>query len=79
MTDKIQKFIDSLDRKTREYLKQRISSLIEDPFRKHQDIRKLNGWGKDTYRLRVGKIRIIYKITGKKIQIMAVDYRGNVY
>jgi len=79
MTDKIQKFIESLDRKTKEYLKQRISSLRVDPFQKHQDIRRLNGWGKGVYRLRVGKIRIIYQITGNKIQILAVDYRGNVY
>lgn len=79
MTDKIQKFIDSLDKKTREHLRERVSALKNNPFQKHQDIKKLNNWGTNAYRLRVGKIRIIFRITGNKIEVLAIDYRGNIY
>jgi|WetSurMetagenome_2_1015567.scaffolds.fasta_scaffold558225_2 mRNA interferase RelE/StbE len=79
MTDRVQKFIKSLDAKTREELKRRLAELMSDPYRQGQDIKKLKGWGKDVFRLRIGKIRIVYRIAGKQVTILAVDYRGNVY
>ncbi len=71
--------MDSLDKKTREQLKGKISSLIKNPFQKHQDIKKMKSHGEDTYRLRVGKIRIIFQVIENKIKIVTVDYRGNIY
>ena len=79
MTDKNQKFIDSLDKKTRERLKKKIALLIKNPFQKNQDIKKLQNWGENAHRLRMGKIRIIFQITAGKIKILAIDYRGNIY
>lgn len=79
MTDKNKKFIDSLDEKTRQRLKARMVSLLKNPFQKNQDIKKLKNWGANVYRLRMGKIRIIFQITNHKIKILAIDYRGNIY
>lgn len=79
MTDRIQKFINALDAKTRLHLKGRLSALVSDPYLQEQDIKKLKGWGKDVFRLRVGKIRVVYRVDGKQVTILAVDYRGNVY
>jgi len=77
MTDKIQKFLKSLDKKTKEKLKKRLLLLKESPY-KGNDIKKLQGYN-DLYRLRVGKIRIIYKAPNQEIEIIDIDYRGNVY
>jgi len=79
MTDKIQKFMDSLDKKTRGRLKEKISALLKNPYEKHQDIKKIKNWGGGAYRFRMGKIRIIYRIVGNNISILAIDYRGNIY
>jgi mRNA-degrading endonuclease RelE of RelBE toxin-antitoxin system len=79
MTDKIQKFIDSLDTKTRTRLKKRIISLVGDRFAEGKDIKKLHNWGENVFRLRMGKIRIVYQVRGKQVLILAVDYRGNIY
>jgi len=79
MTDRVQKFIKALDAKTRESLKKKLGELVSDPYREGQDIKKFKGWGKDVFRLRVGKIRVVYQVSGKQVTILAVDYRGNVY
>ena len=79
MTDKIKKFMDALNKKSRDYLRERISELIKNPFQKNHDIKKLQNWGKNTYRLRLGKFRVVFQVTNNKIIILAVDYRGNIY
>lgn len=44
------------------------------------DIRKLRGQViKDSFRLRVGKYRIIFAWAGDKIKIIKIDTRGDVY
>jgi mRNA-degrading endonuclease RelE of RelBE toxin-antitoxin system len=80
MSDKIQKFLLSLDKNLREKLKLRIKKLREDPHNisGELDIKKLKG-GENLFRLRHGKIRVIYKITKTKIKIIDIDYRGNSY
>lgn len=67
MTDKITKFIDSLDSKTRRRLKEKLFFLKANPY-KMLNVKRLDSWGENVYRLRVGKIRII-----------DIDYRGNIY
>lgn len=44
------------------------------------DIRKMQGID-DTYRLRVGTYRIIYKIDypSEIVQVLAIDNRGDIY
>jgi mRNA-degrading endonuclease RelE of RelBE toxin-antitoxin system len=79
MTDKIDKFIVSLDRKTRDKLKIRLKKLKQDPYNEDADVKKLKAYGSNVYRLRFGKIRIIYEIVEKEVEIVAIDYRGNIY
>jgi len=78
MPDKISKFIASLDKKTKERLKARLIQLRLNPFSNQQDVKKLHGYG-DLYRLRIGKIRIIFSVIEKEVQIIDIDYRGNIY
>ncbi len=77
MTDKIKKFINSLEAKLKQKLIARIFELINNP-QQGSDIKKLKG-KKDMYRLRMGKIRIIYMAQKGDVKILAVDYRGNLY
>jgi mRNA-degrading endonuclease RelE of RelBE toxin-antitoxin system len=44
------------------------------------DVKKLAGMY-DTYRIRIGQIRIEYQVdwVSKKISILAVDFRGRAY
>jgi mRNA-degrading endonuclease RelE of RelBE toxin-antitoxin system len=78
MTDKISKFINSLDKKTRIKLKQRLVELSKNPY-SGSDTKKLKGFDDKIFRLRMRKIRIIYKIIDKDILIIDIDYRGNIY
>jgi mRNA interferase RelE/StbE len=45
------------------------------------DIKKLHGEYKGSYRLRIGKIRIIFKIDfeGQIIYVKKADFRGGIY
>jgi mRNA interferase RelE/StbE len=79
MTDKIRKFIDLLDRKTRTRLRNMLKSLRENPFTESADTKKLKGFRDNVYRLRLGTIRIIYEIVETNIVIIDIDYRGNIY
>lgn len=79
MPDKITKFVNALDTKTRKRLKERLKRLRENPLARSQDVKKLKGWGKSTYRLRMGDIRIIYRLNDGKVVIMDIDFRGSVY
>jgi mRNA-degrading endonuclease RelE of RelBE toxin-antitoxin system len=64
--------------KTRSRIKKRLQSLKNNQSSGH-DIKKLKAWGKDAYRLRVGKIRIIYEVINSEVIILDIDYRGNIY
>jgi len=77
MTAKIQKFLNSLDKKTKEKFKQRLLSLKQSPY-EGKDIKKLKGYN-NLYRLRMGKIRIIYHLKNQDVEIIDIDHRGNIY
>ncbi len=79
--DKSLKFISSLQKHNRERLKEAILVLKEDPVPvKSLDITKIKGQ-KNTYRIRKGKLRIVYEVMWeqKLILIHRVDFRGDVY
>lgn len=78
MPDRISKFIDSLDIKTRARLKEKLKQLRGNPFAM-PGVKKLVNCGRTTYRLRLGKIRIIYMLNGGSIEIIDMDFRGNIY
>lgn len=78
MPDKITKFIESLDAKTKARLKLRLLELQEKPYyQKH--VEKMSDRGPNIYRLRVGKIRIIYSLMNGQVEIEDIDFRGNIY
>ena len=79
MPDKITKFIASLDSRMRKRLALRLKELKTSPYENVGDIKKLKGTAKNVYRLRLEKIRIIYLIAGRDIEIVDIDYRGNIY
>ncbi|MFA6024753.1 MAG: type II toxin-antitoxin system RelE/ParE family toxin [Candidatus Gracilibacteria bacterium] len=79
MTDKIKKFFDSQDTKTRERLKKKLEELRRNPFL-GKNIKRMTGYGKNVFRLRVGDIRIIYLVNrDSSIEVLDIDYRGNIY
>ncbi|PIZ76249.1 type II toxin-antitoxin system RelE/ParE family toxin [Candidatus Peregrinibacteria bacterium CG_4_10_14_0_2_um_filter_38_24] len=78
MPDKITKFIKALDEKTRSRLKEKLLEVKKNPF-SSGDIKKLQGTSENLYRLRLGKIRVVYKILKSDIEIVDIDYRGNIY
>lgn len=79
MPDKIAKFIAALDKKTRVRLKRRLLELVKYPYGGGKDVKKLQGAGGEFFRLRMGKIRIVYRVMKGKVEIMDIDYRGNIY
>ena len=76
------KFITSKDRATKQRIKLTIDGLTEMPPK--GDIKPLQGYTIRTYRLCVGKYRIIYRYdTNKNQQIILfisdIDSRGDIY
>lgn len=75
------KYINSLDRPTKQRIKTAIEGLTETPPR--GDIKMLQGFSDGRKRLRVGKYRIIYNyLPDGKIEILYilnVDSRGDIY
>ena len=53
-----------------------VQGLTENPPK--GDIRKLKGYV-DEKRLRVGTIRIIFKIKDNAVCVSDIDFRGNIY
>lgn len=77
MPDKITKFIESLNSKVKRQLKKKLFDLKKNPYAA-KGVKKMQG-ANALYRLRMGKIRVIYKITDGNIEILDIDYRGNIY
>lgn len=79
--DKSLIFISSLQKRDREHLKEAILVLKDDPVPiKSLDIAKMKG-EKNTYRIRKGKLRIVYEVIWeqKLILIHRIDFRGDAY
>lgn len=75
------KVINALDKTTKQRIKKGILGLIEIP--RIGDIKQMKGLETPTYRLRVGKYRVLYEyinINGKQaIAIKDVGSRGDIY
>ncbi len=75
--DQTEKFI----RKLRPSDRRRLMAVLEDLLLgnvRNYDVRKLRGSG-DFYRIRMGKIRIVFTKGDEGIVIVAVDFRKDVY
>jgi len=74
------KFFQSRNTSERRLIKQKLTLLTEDPYAHQElDIKKLKG-KTDLFRLRIGKIRIIYQILNKELIILVISAgsRGNI-
>ncbi len=75
------KYIESLDKPTKQRIKAGIEGLTQKP--PQGDIKRLQGYSDKRLRLRVGGYRVIYRydLDGKLeiLQILDVDARGGVY
>lgn len=81
------KFLEKLDEKECERIRLKLKSLIgtiEDqgiiPF-KELDIKRLEGEWKGFFRMRSGKIRIVFRIDKENdvLLVYEINYRGDVY
>lgn len=73
--NKLDKFLYKLDEKTRLVVEKTVTLIILGNF-SILDIKKLRG-GKNKYRVRVGRIRIIFEQTGGGNKIKAISYRDD--
>lgn len=78
---KAAKYINALDKPTKQRIKSGIEGLIQNPPK--GDIKLLQGFSDGRKRLRIGKYRIIYNYFADKklsiLYIINVDSRGDIY
>ena len=75
------KYLQKLDRTTKERIKKSLLELAENPYVvKNLDVKKLAGY-EDSYRLRIGKYRALYKIINNEVVVFVfdLDSRGDIY
>ena len=75
MVDKIQKSLNKLSEKEKNIIKELLVNLKKGKTI-NLDIKKLKGRD-DIYRIRKGRIRIIYRIANKKIFLLAIERRSD--
>ena len=81
-----QKFLKKLDKPTRNHILDRIGqlrqSLMAQEIPQGLDIKALQGSWQGFSRMRVGKIRVIYRIEANDVEILLIydiNYRGSIY
>ena len=77
----VKKFIFSLDQKIRNKIINLIEILASNPLPfRYFDLVKLKGY-RNFYRIRIGKIRIIYEVDfdKRRIIVWGIKYRGKAY
>jgi mRNA interferase RelE/StbE len=80
LSRKAAKLYQKADNVTTKRLNLAFSKLSEDPFQDF-NIKKLSGELEGSFRLRLGKMRIIYSVDDnrKVVYIEVVGFRGDVY
>jgi len=75
-----QKHFGALTNKTKRKVAKILLILELDPFSQRLNIKKMKSL-KDTYRIRLGDIRIVYIMNSenKILTIADLDFRGNIY
>ncbi|BAS59441.1 hypothetical protein NIES2135_10320 [Leptolyngbya boryana NIES-2135] len=81
------KFLEKLSAKETEKLQDRLAHLLQSieaegiiPFNE-LDIKSLKGDWKGFFRMRAGKVRVIFTIDTEadELQVYDIDFRGNIY
>lgn len=75
--DKIKKFLKQRSKKEREIIAELICKILANELSGFTP-KKLSGY-KNLYRIRIGKIRIIFKKEKTGNTIINIDYRGGAY
>ncbi len=77
---KVIKFLKNQNSDTRKKIFAVLDELKKEPYSKILDIKPLKGF-EHQYRLRLGKIRILYCIKDKEllIEVINMGYRGDIY
>lgn len=75
--EQIEKFIRKLSKKHAFEIARILGDILSLNL-KNYDIEKMKGF-KDLYRIRVGKIRIIFKKEDSQGRAVYIEYRGNAY
>ncbi|MCM3110005.1 type II toxin-antitoxin system RelE family toxin [Lederbergia lenta] len=81
LSKKTKKYIDKQDKVTKRRIKNSLLTLAENPYSQtDNDIKQLKGY-EETFRLRIGDIRVIYEVYNNKliIHIINIGNRGNIY
>ena len=73
------KNIEDLPEHVKKRMKEAINTLSQYPIPvKKYDIKKIAGEER-TYRIRIGKYRLIYEIYGEEIHILGISHRKKAY
>jgi mRNA interferase RelE/StbE len=81
------KFLEKLSCKETEKLQDKLALLLQSietegliPFNE-LDIKSLKGDWKGFFRMRVGKVRVVFTINSEadELQVYDIDFRGNIY
>ncbi len=78
---KATKFLNTRNSAEKTIIKTKLEFLKEDPFGHAQlDIKKMMGY-ENVFRLRIGKIRIIYQVLNDELLILVISAgaRGDIY
>ena len=73
-----EKYLDTLDLKTRLRILQATKALESSPFPRPNTVKKLKGVKIALYRLRVGDFRVVYHIDGRKIAVLFIVDRKDL-
>ena len=57
----------------------RLEKLAADPQTRTFDVKPMRGSLEDSFRLRVGPIRVVYVLTEESINVYSIGFRGDVY
>ena len=71
------KFIHTADHNTKQRIKEGITGLLKSPPK--GDIKAMQGQPSGTFRLRIGKYRILYEFTSDTLRILNIGSRGDIY
>ena len=80
LSKKADKFLRKQPLKIKTMVTKKLLQLAEDPDHSTLDIKKLVG-AEQTYRVRIGKIRVLYRRYEDEILILVFDigFRGDIY
>lgn len=77
---RIYKFLKRLPRERAVFIQRQLEKLATNPFKTALDIKRMKTT-KRSWRLRIGKIRIVYEILKRKkiIWVAKIKFRGDIY